>query len=297
MMRKRFVFPLGLTLLLGGVAACGASGDEAPPLDDALRRDLSLASAATSTAPVVFGDTAAGEPAPTPVVEPTAPPVASPAPRRVPAPAPRPTPERAPEQAPQPAPDAPPLPAPEATPAPAEPAPAPARRTLLAAGATLTGPTGTRVCNTTNRPGDRVVMRTTDDVRSPDGTRLPAGTPVLLELTAATDSTLAFRVVAVSHDGELHPVTATASVDGELEASRVSGGSDKKKVIGGAIAGAIIGQILGKDTKSTVIGAAGGAAAGTAAAARSGTSERCLAAGATVRVVLHEPLLVAGTGA
>jgi hypothetical protein len=202
---------------------------------------------------------------------------------------------------PAPAPVAP-TPAP-ATPEPAAPAtapaPAPVTRTLLAAGTTLTGATATRVCTTTNRPGDRLVMRLTEDVTGPDGARIAAGTAVLLEVAAA-DSLVTLRVRAIQHDGDLLPLVATAAVDGDLEGARVANGSDKKKVIGGAIAGAIIGQVLGRDTRGTIIGAAGGAAAGAMAARRSGTSERCLPAGAAVRVVLDQPLVVtapATTGA
>jgi hypothetical protein len=139
-------------------------------------------------------------------------------------------------------------------------------------------------------------MRLASDVNGADGVRLAAGTPVLLELATATDSALTFRVLSVSINGELLPVTATASIESALDNARVSGGNDKAKIIGGAIAGAIAGRILGGDTKGAVIGAAGGAAAGTVAARRGGSTERCLAAGGTVRVVLTEPLLTNGTG-
>jgi hypothetical protein len=160
----------------------------------------------------------------------------------------------------------------------------------------LAGTTATRVCTTTNRPGDRLVMRLTEDAIGPDGMRVAAGTAVLLEVAAA-DSVVTLRVRAIQHDGALLPVVATAAVQSEMEGARVANGNDTKKVIGGAIAGAILGQILGKDTRATVIGAAGGAAAGTIAARRAGTSERCLPAGATVRVVLDAPLMLTGAGA
>jgi len=45
-----------------------------------------------------------------------------------------------------------------------------------------------------------------------------------------------------------------------------------------------------------VIGAAGGAAAGAAVARVGGSSERCLPAGGTVRVVLEQPLIMTGPG-
>ncbi len=287
-----------LTGLFAMSAACGSSDESAAPLDAELTRDLSMASEASSTVPIAFGDTATGSPAPTPTLAPEQPPVAErapePAPRAAPRPTPRPTPAPVAAAAtPEPEPAAPIV---EPTPAPT-PAPAPSRRTILSAGTELLGATGTRVCSNTNRPGDRVVMRLTSDVTGPDGARLIAGTAVLLELASASDSGLVFRVKGVSVEGQIEPVVATASVESDLEGSRVSGGDDKKKVIGGAIAGAILGGILGRDTKGAVIGAAGGAAAGTIAARRGGTTEQCLAAGSTVRVVLKESLVITRSGA
>lgn len=287
----RRIRPLGMGLLLATTFACGTADDESASRD-ALARDLSLAgSPSTAASPVVFGDTAASEATPSPVVAPNTPPVATPAPRPVPRPQPAAA-GAAPVAVPAPA----PVPAPEPeviAPAPA-PVPAPTRRTLLASGAELVGTTGARVCNTTNRPGDRVVMRLASAVTGPDGFVFAAGTPVLLELASATDSTLVFRVRSVSLEGELYPITASARLESELEGVRVSGGDDKKKVIGGAILGAIVGRMIGKDAKGTVIGAAGGAAAGAAVARAGATSERCLPAGGTVRVVLEQPLIMTG---
>jgi len=274
---------MAVTLVVA--AACAGGGDPDAAGGDALMRDLSLASAASTTVPQPFGDTAASEPAPAPTPERA--PERAPAPTPAPRPAPRP-PTVAPAPAPEPAPVT--EPSPEVAPAPA---PVPASRTLLAAGTVLAGTTATRVCTTTNRPGDRLVMRLTDEVIGPDGTRLAAGTAVLLEVASA-DSVVTLRVRSIQHDGTLHAVSATAAVESEMEGARVANGSDTKKVIGGAIAGAIIGQILGKDTRATVIGAAGGAAAGTIAARRGGSSERCLPAGARIRVVLDAPLVVTG---
>jgi hypothetical protein len=283
---------MAVTLLVA--AACSGGDDTSATGGDALMRDLSLASAATtSLPPQPFGDTAASEPAPAPTPERAPERAPAPAPERAPAPALRPVP-RPPTVTPAPAPE--PEPAAEPSPDVVAPTPAPAPRTLLAAGTVLAGTTATRVCTTTNRPGDRLVVRLTSEVVGPDGTHLAAGTAVLLEVASA-DSVVTLRVRSIQHDGTLHPVTATAAVQSEMEGARVANGSDTKKVIGGAIAGAIIGQILGKDTRATVIGAAGGAAAGTIAAQRSGSSERCLPAGALVRVVLDAPLVVTGAGA
>jgi outer membrane lipoprotein SlyB len=81
---------------------------------------------------------------------------------------------------------------------------------------------------------------------------------------------------------------------GPLQAvqSARSASSDRKKVIGGAIAGAILGQMIGKDTRSTVIGAAAGAAAGTAAAKMGDKGEACLAAGTPIRIRLDEAVVM-----
>lgn len=289
MRRRATGVTVPVALVGAALAACGGGTDRGAPLADELSRDLRLASEATASVPAAgFGDTAAmAEPvqAPSEVVQPE---VARPAPvaaQRVPEAAPAPTP--APE-----APTETPAAATTADLAPAS-APAAAARVLLAAGTTLSGATGTRVCTTTNRPGDRLVMRLAAPVTGADGTVLAAGTAVLLEV-AAVDSTVVLRARSLQHDGELHPLVATASAETALEESRVASGSDKGKVIGGAIAGAILGQVLGKDTRATVIGAAGGAAAGTIAARRSGSRERCLPAGATVRVVLDQPLTTIG---
>ena len=276
------------------IVACGDSAEQRLP--DDLSRDLSLAADVRSAAPLatVGGDTAAAAPATTSPS--TTAPAPTPAPRPAPAPASTaPSPKVATAVAPTPAPEE--APAPSTTTAPdagIAPVPAP-RRLLLGAGATLAGPIGSRVCSTTNRPGDRLVMRLREPVSGPDGVTLPAGTAVLLEVAQA-DSTVVLRVRSVQVDGELLPLVASATPDAPAAETTTGGGVDKKKVIGGAIAGAIIGQVLGKDTRGTVIGAAGGAAAGAAAGRRAGVRERCLPEGAIVRVVLDQPLFTSPSG-
>lgn len=129
---------------------------------------------------------------------------------------------------------------------------------------------------------------------SPDGTKLTAGTPVLVEMSApATNGDFVFRVKAVQVAGQLVPIEGTVSVAGETSAHEVSKGGDKGKVISGAIAGAIIGRVLGGGVKGTIIGAAGGAAAGSAAASRNTVTEKCLPSGATLTVTLTAPLVLA----
>ncbi|MEQ1690942.1 MAG: hypothetical protein ABMA00_06635 [Gemmatimonas sp.] len=133
----------------------------------------------------------------------------------------------------------------------------------------------------------------TNEVRSPDGAVLAAGTPILVEMsTPNAEGRFAFLVKAVQVEGVLIPVEGSVQVDGATSERRVSKGGDKGKVIGGAIAGAILGRVLGGGTKGTVIGAAGGAAAGTIAAARNTVTETCLPSGATLTVTLSAPLVL-----
>jgi hypothetical protein len=272
--------------------ACG--GEEAAPSvrDDALDRDLTLATSGAA-APIVRDSLALGDTAMTlraPVTEAPAPaPVAAPvrrAPTRVAsAPAPRAV-ERAPAPAPTPEAAAPaPVEAPAA--AAAVPAPGPS----LARGTTLAGATGTRICSTTNRPGDRLVATLSEPAGGPDGLQLPAGTGVVLEVARATaEGQIELIARGVSIDGTFHPLVADVTVgEAPLERRTVSGTSDSRgKAAKGAIAGAIIGQILGRDTKGTVIGAATGAAAGAVAGQLSKRQEVCLPAGAPVRISLAE---------
>jgi hypothetical protein len=292
-------------VLLLGFAACG--GDQhAAATDSALSRDLTLAAEATPPVLPQLGDTAATTAAAT----------APPAPSTVPSTAAStatgvaPTPPRAPT--PRPVPPTPaaaqaPPPAAEPTRAASEvvagtggaaaggpegAAPGPARR-AIASGTVLAAATRAAICTQANRPGDRLVATLAADVVGEGGARLPAGTPMLVELaTPPAGADFAFRPIAVQVDGRLIPVEGTVAAEGTLSERRVAQGDDKGKVIGGAIAGAILGRVLGGGAKGAVIGAAGGAAAGTIAANRSATSERCLAAGATVTLTLSAPLVL-----
>jgi hypothetical protein len=145
-----------------------------------------------------------------------------------------------------------------------------------------------------NRPGDRIVAQLAEPVNGPDGVTLPAGTPLLVEMTQpAVDGSFVFRVRSVQVNGELVPVQGTVRVGDNVAVTerQVSKGGDKGKVITGAIIGAIAGRVLGGGTRGAVIGAAGGAAAGTIAAARNTQTERCLPAGATLTVTLSAPLV------
>jgi hypothetical protein len=134
------------------------------------------------------------------------------------------------------------------------------------------------------------------DVTGPDGARIGAGTPVLLEMAQAEPpADFAFRVKGVQVNGQLVPVTGSVTSTAETTSRRISGGGDKGKVIGGAILGAIVGRVLGGGTRGTIIGAAGGAAAGTVMAERNATVEHCLPAGAAITVTLATPLVLTGS--
>lgn len=286
-----------LLLCAGALAGCADRSSDTAAVDSALSRDLTLAASATPT--VAIGDTAirqapsTPEPAPAPL--PTAPP--KPAARPTSRPAPAPT--RAPTPAPAPAPTVAPVTPAEApvvapvAPAP-EPAAAPGRTRAIGAGVALSGPTNAMICSLANRPGDRFVVSLADDVRSPDGAVLPAGTPVLVEMAPpAADGGFAFRLRGVQLNGEFIPAEgAVRVVDATTTERQVSKGGDKGKVITGAVIGGILGRVLGGGTRGAVIGAAGGAAAGTVAAARNTVTERCLPSGAILTATLTAPLVL-----
>lgn len=296
--------PIRALLLVGCVAvsACRDQSDSRAAVDSALSRDLTLAASATPN--VAIGDTAVASlpQAPPPAAVPTPKPEPQPT---IPAPAPRqaarPTPRRAPEPVPVPR----TTPAPAPAPAPVSQAPAPAaapaeapapvaRGRALGAGTVLAGTTNAPICSLAQRPGDRFVVTLGREVSSADGGMLPAGTPVLVELARVDSATgeFAFRLRGVQVQGEFIPAEGTVRVsDAAVTERKVSkGGSDQGKVVTGAIIGGILGRVIGGGARGAVIGAAGGAAAGTVAAARNTTTERCMAAGATLTATLSTSL-------
>ena len=182
---------------------------------------------------------------------------------------------------------------------------APGRRTgRIAAGTGIAVTTGDQVCTLNGRPGDKIVARVSADVTGSDGAVIPAGSTAVLEVASVTrgdtpeGATLVFRVRTLDVGGDSYSVVGKADASQDLARTRAPGASssDKKKVIGGAIAGAILGQVLGKDTKSTIIGAAAGGAAGAVTAKVTAKYDGCLPKGATVRVVLEEPMSIAIRG-
>ena len=173
---------------------------------------------------------------------------------------------------------------------------APSRFHGIGAGSSFSLATRAQVC-TNSRPGDKLVATTTDAVAGDDGAMIPEGSTVVLEVASVTpgdspeSARISLRVRAVVLDDVAHSVDGDVEVTSGLERGpAAANSSDKRKVIGGAIAGAVIGQVLGRDTRSTVIGAAAGAAAGTAAAAATRKYHACLPAGARVRVTTTGPI-------
>ena len=140
-----------------------------------------------------------------------------------------------------------------------------------------------------------MVAQTAHSVTGANGVVFPAGSTVVLEVATVTpgnnadEATITFRVKSITANDVTYPIAGEVVPTGTLEKRRVdSGGSDKKKVIGGAIIGAVIGRVAGGDTRGAVIGAAAGAAAGTAAARASGRYETCVPAGAPLRLTVAE---------
>lgn len=279
-------------LSLAAVAAC--TGDErAAAGDSALASDLALAQQAGPSAPATFADTAVGvAPVPDPVPE------RAPAPRRVSvSPAPR---EDARRRAPgpvvrRPAPRAQ-APAPDVADAPA---PSPARRgPSLGAGTAIAATTRAQVCTQTNLPGDKIVAVVEHDVAGAEGAVVTAGSVAVLEIASVERgetperTRITFRVRSLDVNARAYPVVGRVTPEDTLRRTRVEGSNDRRKVVGGIIAGAVLGQVLGRDTRATVIGAAAGGAAGAAAAHRAARWEGCLPAGARVRLIIDEPVLL-----
>ncbi len=170
---------------------------------------------------------------------------------------------------------------------------------MIGAGAVLTATSNARVCTRSSRPGDPISATVTTPVYGTNGAEIPAGSKVVLEVTSISgeppdEGQAVFRVTSVAIGDESYPASGGTTVSGQLqrEASPRNASSDRKKVIGGAIAGAILGQMIGKDTRSTVIGAAAGAAAGTAAAKMGDRGEACLPAGTAMRITLDQSVVM-----
>jgi hypothetical protein len=288
------VIPILAALAMLGACRDRTSADAAAGADSALARDIELAQRQAPPQTVFNDAPIGGSTSATP---------ASVAPARSPVRTSRPTPT--PRRQSPPAPVA-------RTPRPTLPEPTPVERTPAA---TSPGPAagiigaGTRVGMTMNDRactsalvGDKFSATTSAATVGSNGAVIPAGTTVVLEVTSVERadpveaSRIHFHVRAIDVDGEPYPADGEVATLSQMETERVSGGSDRTKVVGGAVAGAVLGRILGKSTKATVIGAAAGAAAGTAAARRSQSSEACIAEGSSIQLTLSREIVMRREG-
>jgi hypothetical protein len=283
-----------LVISLVALAAC--RGREPQRTDSALTADLALAAQVQASRPLPeFRDSA-------PAAEPVTAPAKTSAPRRAPdrivtAPRVRVTPRQPvvvqPAQAiPEPA---------QVEPQPAAPIVANAPqgklrpqpgRASVGSGAMFALSSQQRICTSSNRPGDRFVATVTNTVAGSNGGSIPAGANVVLEVASVSENGIGFTVNSVELNGRNYPVSGDVSSMGDFERVRLNPESDKKKVIGGAVAGALIGQLMKKNTKGTVIGAAAGAATGAVAAKMTEKYDSCLPIGAPMRLTLNSALLM-----
>jgi len=285
-----------MALALGLCAACSdRESASRAAADSSLSRDLSLANSQTPAAPT-FQDTATA-PAPAPASR--AQREDRPAPVRTHT-ARRPQAEPPPQQshaAPPPTVQPPatmPAPMPAQMPAPT---PAPARGEI-GSGSTFALTNGTKVC-TSNVPGDKIVATLNEPVTGTNGAVIPSGSTVVLEVASTSqgdngnEPKITLRVKSVVVSDKTYSVSGDVTPLAPLDKTKMAdGGTDKTKVVGGAIAGAIIGQMIGHNTKGTLIGAAAGAATGAAVGQKGEQWAACLPAGAPLRLTLSSPIVM-----
>ncbi|HUQ45076.1 MAG TPA: glycine zipper 2TM domain-containing protein [Gemmatimonadaceae bacterium] len=294
--RRPFCFALSLATAVVLMAGC-RDRTPAPSVDSALAQDLAMAQR-EGPGPAVFNDAPIGAAAP--AARAPARPAPRPEPPRASAPRPRPTPRRdsppaqvaqRPREPAQRAEDPGPAPAPA-------PAPSTAGAGVIGAGSRIGMSINGRVCTNTALAGDKFTATVTTPTMGSNGVMIPAGATVVLEVASvdradpAENSRIEFRVRAIDVNGSARQVDGDVATLASLETAQSSGGNERTKVLGGAVAGAVLGQIFGRSTKSTVIGAAAGAAAGTAAARTSRTTYACLPEGSALRLTLSRDLVV-----
>jgi hypothetical protein len=290
---------LSALALLAGCRDRGGT-DSAASTDSAFARDLALAQSEVAPT-IVFNDAPLGA-STTPAVTP-----AGPAPERAAArttrPAPAPRRESPPARVattPRPTPPEPravePASAPDSTPAPAA-----GMTGVIGAGTRVGMTTNGRAC-TSALAGDKFTATVSSTVTGSNGAVIPAGSTVVLEVTSVERadpieaSRIHFHVRAIDVNGESRSGEGDVATLNQMESVRVSGGSDRTKVVGGAIAGAVLGRVLGGGAKGTVIGAAAGAAAGSAASKRSQGTVACLPEGSALQLTLSREIVVRRDG-
>ena len=256
-----------------------------------------MAQRAGAAGPSVFNDAPLG--GTVPAGRSAGAPTRQPEPPRAKAPTPRPSPRRdlppAPERRdPRPSPRQPVDVAQAPAPTPA-PAPAPG---IIGSGSRVGMNTNAEVCTANLLVGDKFTATVSSGTVGSNGASIPAGATVVLEVASVDrsdpieSSRISFRVRAIDVNGEPQPVSGDVAVLASMDKVQSSGGSDRNKVIGGAVAGAVLGRIFGKSTRATVIGAAAGAAAGGVAARNSQSSEACLPQGSPLRLTITRDIII-----
>jgi hypothetical protein len=163
---------------------------------------------------------------------------------------------------------------------------------VIAAGTSITGHSGARICTNTHKVGDTFTANVAEAVSGSNGAVIPAGADLILRITELKRSEnvndpvrVGLAVEGVRFEGKTYPLDAQVTYANIDKVRNQPKSKDAQKVIGGAIIGAVIGQAAGKNTKGTVIGAAAGAAAGAGAAAATANYEGCI--GETGRIVVQ----------
>ena len=289
------LLPVLASLALLGACRDRGRTDGTSSLDSAFARDIELAQRQAppqtvfNDAPIGGSTTAAPE---------AAAPAPSPARARRPTPTPRrESPRASVMRTPRPT---PPEPVPVDGAPKAAPAPGPAAA-VIGAGARVGMTMNDRTC-TTALVGDKFTATVSSATVGSNGAVIPAGATVVLEVTSVDRaepveaSRIHFHVRAIDVDGQPYPAEGELTTLSRMETERVSGGSDRTKVVGGAVAGAVLGRILGGGAKGTVIGAAAGAAAGSAASRRSQNTQACRAAGSALQLTLSREIVMRRDG-
>jgi hypothetical protein len=287
------LLPVLAALALLGACRDRAGTDGASALDSSFARDIELAQR-QAPSQTVFNDAPLGG------TTASAPERTAPAPAPARAPRPTPTPRRA----------SPPAPV-ARTPRPTPPQPAPVEKVpeaapaaagaVIGAGARVGMTMNDRSC-TSALAGDKFTATVSSATVGTNGAVIPAGATVVLEVTSVERadpieaSRIHFHVRAIDVNGQSYPGEGAVATLSQMETQHVSGGSDRTKVVGGAVAGAVLGSILGRSAKGTVIGAAAGAVAGTAASKRSQNTEACLASGSALQLTLSREIVMRRSG-
>ena len=157
--------------------------------------------------------------------------------------------------------------------------------------------TNAKVCTQNLLVGDKFSATVSSGIRGTNGAAIPAGATVVLEIASVEkldpieSSRIEFRLRAIDVNGEAVPASGDVATLGTLEKVQTSSGSDKTKIIGGAVAGAVLGRIFGRSTKATVLGGAAGAAAGAVVAKNAQNTDACLPAGSALRLTLTRDIV------